>query len=88
MIFTAIGSGWRTKKREDSSPTIDDNANEDLSPTKGGKESYENAASGGVSLEWRDYVALVIASLETILLPLVIFIAVVIAILFILPFFT
>ena len=40
-----------------------------------------------LSLEWRDYVALIIASLQTILLPIVIFIAIIVALVFIFAFF-
>jgi len=36
---------------------------------------------GGVTLEWRDYVAFVIAALETILVPLVVFIVILLVLL-------
>jgi hypothetical protein len=43
--------------------------------------------SDTINLEWRDYIALAIASLETFLLPLVIFILVMLGVVFALAFF-
>jgi hypothetical protein len=40
--------------------------------------------AGDVHLEWRDYVAVTIATLETTLLPFLVFIVVVIALLYVL----
>ncbi len=41
------------------------------------KDLQPREGSAPVSLEWRDYIALFIATLETVLLPLVIFILVI-----------
>jgi len=51
--------------------------------TKDDASNNKSHLSDELSLEWRDYMALFIASLQTILLPLVVFIAIIMALLFI-----
>ncbi len=44
-------------------------------------ENREGTKSDEIKLDWKDYIALSIAALETVLLPLVIFVVIVLAIL-------
>lgn len=53
---------------------------------QGSIEELTAAAQSDIKLDWRDYIALAIASLETVLLPLVIFILIILAIVVILAF--
>jgi hypothetical protein len=74
------------KRSEAPNPKAEEKkGDKDLNSWKDDKES-ENKANQ-LSLEWRDYVALVLASLQTILLPIVLFIAVIIALVFIFALF-
>jgi len=67
----------------------DDNLNERKDEAKSKsiqrKEEKKFPNDEQINLDWRDYVALTIASLETFLLPIVIFIIVLVGLVLILP---
>ncbi len=82
---------WEDEDDERSgapNPKAEEKKGEDFNSRKDDKElRNEGNQASQLSLEWRDYVAIVLASLQTILLPIVIFIAIIIAFLFIFAFF-
>lgn len=72
---------WVWDDDEDILPTKEAEATPtESSPSRGSQEE-------GLSLDWRDFVALSIASLETFLLPVVVFILVLLGIVVGLSFF-
>jgi hypothetical protein len=70
----------RKWKRDLYGNRIPEDYNE-MDQRESGRNSQTIGKEENVELDWRDYIALTIASLETILLPIVIFIAVIVSIL-------
>jgi hypothetical protein len=78
---------WVDDEYESSEATYSTEAEDELLRKARRNELAESASdSENLKLDWRDYVALTLASLQTILLPIVIFILVIFGILIALAF--
>ena len=75
------------EKEENNEVTQDPSQSEQDSSSLTTREEHNNGLrrikeTESLSLDWRDYIALTIASLETILLPIVVFVVVLIFLVF------